>query len=268
MGAPVVTVSVRSQSGAEQSVELRRVASLFGTKPNCKFVLRHPTVCRRHCVIVNTGQQVFLRTLDARATTLCKGRTIDHGLLNDGDCIDVGPWKFELDIQWREYTGTSDSPVIVDLEPDPTVLVVEDLVTGKVTKLPRDVSVLGRNADADITVAGSEVSGAHAIIFTYLHKPVIFDLVSENGVSVNGKQCTFAMLSNGDEFSLGGHALKFRCNAPGVRPSVNGDPAGVLKPTPFVNPDDTLSDLIDLSAESISPPAGVVAKRAADRDVR
>lgn len=264
MGAPVVTVSVRSQSGAEQSVELRRVASLFGTKRNCKFVLHHATVCRRHCVIVNTGQQVFLRTLDARATTLCNGRKFDHGVLNDADCLEIGPWKFDLDIQWKEYSGTSDSPVIVDLEPDPTVLVVEDKVSGKVTKLPREVAVLGRNTNVDITIAGSDVSGAHAIIFTYLHKPVIFDLASENGVTVNGKQCTFAMLANGDEFSLGGHALKFRCNAPGVCPSVNGSQASVLRPTPFANSEDTLSDLIDMSAESISLSAGEVP----ERDVR
>lgn len=255
MGAPSVTVLVRSQSGEGQSVELRRVASLFGTKSNCKFVLRHPTVCRRHCVIVNTGQQVFLRTLDARATTLRNGKTIDHGMLGDADCLEVGPWKFDLDIQWREYSGTNDSPVIVDLEPDPTVLVVEDLETHKLTKLPREVSVLGRNADADITVADSEVSGAHAIIFTYLHKPVIFDLASENGVSVNGKRCSFAMLSNGDEFSLGAHALKFRCNAPGVRPSTNGKGSAILSPTPFASSEDTLSDLVDLSSESISLPA-------------
>ena len=255
MGAPVVTVVVRAQSGNDQSVELRRVASLFGTKSNSKFVLRHPTVCRRHCVIVNTGQQVFLRTLDARAATLRNGKSIDHGMLGDADCLEIGPWKFDLDIKWREYSGTSDSPVIVDLEPDPTVLVVEDLVTRKVTKLPHEVSVLGRNADADITVVDNQVSGAHAIIFTYLHKPVIFDLASENGVSVNGKRCSFAMLANGDEFSLGGRAFKFRCNAPGVRPKTNGSAKSTLKPTPFSNSEDTLSDLVDLSSESISLPA-------------
>lgn len=249
-GAPVVSITICAGPGEGQSIKLRRAVSMFGSRQGGKFVLRHPAVSRRHCVIVNTGQQVILRDLDTRGRTLRNGLKAEQEVLEDADRVTVGPWEFRVDLSYPEHLGASDSPVIVDLEPDPTVLGLEEVATHRVTKLTREVAMVGRSSGADYVVQEREVSAAHAIIFTFLHKPVIFDLVSENGVFVNGQRAVFALLENDDEVSIGSHALKFRCNTPSSRARLNGS-STILKPKALpVNPDGTISDLIDLSAES------------------
>jgi pSer/pThr/pTyr-binding forkhead associated (FHA) protein len=252
-GAPIVTTKIHTGSGQGQSIVLRRAASLLGTKPGCKLVLKHPQVNRRHCVIVNTGAHVILRDLATGGKTLRNGLKVEQEILDDEDTLTIGPWELGIKLTTPMLSGSSDSPVIVDLEPDPTILVIEDPTTGKLIKLPREVTVLGRNNACDITVEDREVSSVHAVLFSYLNKPAIFDLVSENGTWVNGQRAVFARLNNGDEISLGTYKLRFRSNAPQVGGKLsatrNGD--AVLKPAPFgPPPEGTLSDFIDFSAES------------------
>lgn len=249
-GAPIVAATICAGSGEGQSIKLRRATSLFGTKRGCKFVLRHPTVCRRHCIIINNGQRVILRDLDTHGKTFRNGLKVEQEYLEDADRITIGPWEFRIDVEKPEVEGSSDSPAIFDLEPDPTVLAIEDPATRQISKLPREVSILGRSPGCDHPILDREVSGVHAVIFSYLHRPVIFDLDSENGTMVNGSRAVFAMLHDGDEIMLGTHTLIFRCNASPRRPDVNGSAAQVLKPEPFENPEGTISDLIDFSAES------------------
>ncbi len=250
-GAPEISATIIAGPGVGQTIKLRRVASLFGGKRGCKVVLQHATVGRRHCVIVNTGQQLILRDLNTKGQTLRNGLKAEEEVLADADRLKVGPWEFRLDITMREVSGASDSPVIVDLEPDPTIFAMER--EGKpLTKLSRAVSVIGRSAGVDYQVEDREVSGTHAIIFTYLHKPAIFDLVSENGTFVNGQRVMFSMLNDGDEISLGACKMLFRAHVPGQSAKPSGDKTKTLKPTPFATPEGTYSDLIDLSNESIS----------------
>jgi len=246
----MASVSIIAGAGSGQSIRLRRAISLFGTKRGCKFILRDSSVDRRHCVIVNTGYRLILRDLDTRGKTLRNDLKVEQEILEDADEITVGPWTFRIDIDEPQVQGASDSPVIVDLEPDPTVLALEDMQTQRVAKLPRDVSILGRSPTADFVIADREISRVHAIIFFYLSRPAIFDLASENGLKVNGEPATFAMLEDGDELHLGSRLLKFRSHSPSILrgPSKNG--RTVLTPNPFPNPEGTVSDLIDLSSET------------------
>lgn len=250
-GAPVVSATIQSGPGEGQSINLRRAVSLFGAKTGCKLVLRHATVDRRHCVLINTGQHLFLRDLDTQGKTLRNGQKVEQEEIADADRVQIGPWELKFAVSRPRLSGASDSPVIVDLEPDPTVLAIEDRATRKFTKLPREVSILGRRPGCDIPVEDREVSSIHAVIFNYLHRPAIYDLVSENGTFVNGERCVFAMLNDGDEIMLGSYSLRFRSNAPRIVPSSGANGTSVLKPTPFdPPPEGTLSDFIDFSAES------------------
>jgi pSer/pThr/pTyr-binding forkhead associated (FHA) protein len=250
-GAPIVVATICSGPGEGQSIRLRRTASVFGAKHGCKLVLRHPNVNRRHCLIVNTGYRVLLRDLDTNGRTLRNGLKVELEALEDDDRLTLGPWEFKIDVQHSEAPGASDSPVVIDLEPDPTILALEDIESGKMTRLPRDVTLIGRSAGADIVVEDNEVSYAHAAIYCYLGKPAVFDLVSENGTQVNGEHINFAMLQDCDELTFGSKVLRFRSNVPGVKPNGRQGKGSSLKPKPFTPPPEgTLSDLIDLSAES------------------
>ncbi len=250
-GAPVVTATICAGPGEGQSIKLRRAASLFGSKAGCKLVLRHPTVDRRHCVLVNTGHRLVLRDLDTRGRTLRNGLKVEQEVIEDADRIRVGPWELKLDLATPTLAGASDSPIIMDLEPDPTILAIDDPAARKMTKLPREVSIIGRGPGCDVSIEDREISRVHAVIFSYLHKPALLDLVSENGTWVNGKRAMFAMLQNGDEITFGSYTVKFRSNAPQVNVNVNGNGKVTLTPSPFgPPPEGTFSDFIDFSAES------------------
>lgn len=249
-GAPVVTLTICSGPGEGQSIKLRRVASLLGARAGCKLVLRHPTIDRRHCVIVNTGSTLLLRDLDTRGKTLRNGLKVEQEIIEDADRIQLGPWELKIDLATPRLAGASDSPVIMDLEPDPTVLALEDLESKKLTRLCREVSILGRSGGCDYPVEDREVSRVHAIIFNFLNRPALLDLVSENGTWVNDRRATFAMLQDGDIITLGSYKLRFRSNAPKMNGQASGN-GRVLKPAPFdPPPEGTISDFIDFSAES------------------
>lgn len=248
--APIATIALCKGGGAGQSIRLRRAASLFGTKSGCKFVLRHPAVNGRHCVIVNTGYRLILRDLVTGGQTLRNGLKVEQETLVDADHIQIGPWDLRVDLHEPGVRGVGDSPVIVDLEPDPTVLAVEDATDGRIRKLPRDVSVLGRAPGCDIVVRDREASGVHAIIFSYLGRPAIFDLASENGTWINQQRAVFAMLHDQDVILLGASTFRFRCNVPSNRNGSAGKNGQILKPQAFVNPEGTVSDLVDFSTET------------------
>ncbi len=249
-GAPIASVTIHQGPGAGQNVLLRRVASLFGAKRGCKFVLRDSGVARRHCVIVNTGYRVILRDLATEGRTLRNGLRAEHEFLDDGDELKIGQWVFKIGISEPEVQSGQDSPVIVDLEPDPSILAIEDTETRHIGKLPREVSTLGRSPNADFSIDDREISRIHAVVFMYLSRPVIFDCSSENGTLVNGQRCVFAKLKDGDEIELGSRKLRFRSSTPSPTRKLAVGNNKVLKPTPFDSPEGTLSDLIDLSAES------------------
>lgn len=245
----MATITLCKGGGAGQSIRLRRAASLFGTKSGCKFVLRHPAVNGRHCVIVNTGYRLILRDLVTGGLTLRNGLKVEQETLADADHVQIGPWDLRVDLHEPGVRGVDDSPVIVDLEPDPTVLAVEDATDGGIRKLPRDVSVFGRAPGCDIAVRDREVSRVHAAIFSYLGRPAIFDLASENGTWVNQQRAVYAMLHDQDMITLGATTFRFRCNAPSNRNGSAGKNGQVLKPQAFASPDGTMSDLIEFSAE-------------------
>ena len=77
-------------------------------------------------------------------------------------------------------------------------------------KVPIDGPVvIGRSADADITIADSFVSSRHARVTPSAGGPVVEDLKSTNGTVVNGATVTRPLtLKKGDRVTLGDVVLK------------------------------------------------------------
>lgn len=69
--------------------------------------------------------------------------------------------------------------------------------------------LIGRNEHNDICLASPHLSRHHAVIFGTAYGYYVADLNSANGVSVNGKRVTYAVLKNEDILSLGPFRLKF-----------------------------------------------------------
>lgn len=75
-------------------------------------------------------------------------------------------------------------------------------------------AVLGRSADADVTLRGASVSRRHARIERHRAGWRIVDLGSSNGTLIAGRRVGEAPLADGEEFTLGEIELRFRADVP------------------------------------------------------
>lgn len=79
--------------------------------------------------------------------------------------------------------------------------------------LKRGTLTVGRDADNNIPVPDTAVSGHHAKIVTLFDACYIQDLDSTNGTFVNGKRVQEHTLRNGDVITLGNHQILFESDA-------------------------------------------------------
>jgi hypothetical protein len=82
-------------------------------------------------------------------------------------------------------------------------------VAGKPYELSRDVTVLGRSRECDITLDDTNVSRRHAEVRRENGNWLIVDLGSTNGIEVNGKRTDRAQLSHDDRILLGRTEVTF-----------------------------------------------------------
>jgi FhaA, N-terminal domain/FHA domain len=82
-------------------------------------------------------------------------------------------------------------------------------VAGKPYELSRDVVVLGRSRECDITLDDSNVSRRHAEVRRENGNWFIIDLGSTNGIEVNGKRTDRAKLEHDDRILLGRTEVTF-----------------------------------------------------------
>ena len=81
----------------------------------------------------------------------------------------------------------------------------------RIVPLTRPVTVIGRGADADLRLADTGVSRAHAELRLDADGGVrVVDLGSTNGTVVNGQRVSEGNLADGDRLNIGATALVFR----------------------------------------------------------
>lgn len=81
---------------------------------------------------------------------------------------------------------------------------------------------IGRDADCDIVLDHSSVSTNHAQIIHHNNRWKIVNLISTNGIMVNGQKKLTAFLSDGDKIGLGLIQVIFR--TPQVKEKINNKP--------------------------------------------
>jgi pSer/pThr/pTyr-binding forkhead associated (FHA) protein len=102
--------------------------------------------------------------------------------------------------------------------------------------LDQETMVIGRRPESDIQIDNLAVSGRHARIMTIAGESFLEDLGSTNGTFVNGKQVTKHPLADGDEITIGKHALRYA--AQGGAPAKSGGGASFAE-TIVISADET-----------------------------
>jgi len=211
--APRVSLTIVGGPGKGQLIELSRCVTLVGSRHGCKLQLKSPEVSSVHCAIVNTGDEVFLRDLASSNGTYLNDLPAVLEKLDDGDTIRVAQWELRVAITAYTLDTLSDLPH-VSLEPEPNAFGVELNGTGKLVRMKRPIGVLGRRDACDIVIKDKQVSRVHLLLFTYGGQPVFCDMLSNNGVVMQGRRLGFGVLHSGDQLLLG--QLKIRMILPGV----------------------------------------------------
>ena len=83
----------------------------------------------------------------------------------------------------------------------------------RVVLLTQPVTVIGRGADADLRLADTGVSRAHAELRLEGGTARVVDLESTNGTLLNGRRVRIATLTDGDHLDVGATTLVFRSEA-------------------------------------------------------
>ncbi len=75
---------------------------------------------------------------------------------------------------------------------------------------PKGNIIIGRGADADLTIDDDKISRKHAVIEAFSRDQIfISDLASTNGTYINGMRIRSTKLKDGDEIRIGKTRLKF-----------------------------------------------------------
>ncbi len=211
--APRARLALISGPGAGQSLDLSRCVTIIGSRPGCKLHLRARDVSPVHCAIVNTGEDVYLRDLVSESGTYLNDLKARMERLEDGDTLRIASWEMRVEIAAYTIDTLSDLPH-VSLDPEPAAFGVEVNGTGSIAKLTEPVNLVGRREGCDVVIRDRQVSRAHLLFFTYLAQPVMCDLLSNNGVILDGERVQFAALHSGDYLQIGGKRI--RVILPGV----------------------------------------------------
>lgn len=230
--APRVRLSIVSGPGGGQSVDLTRCVTLIGSRTGCKLQLKSSHVSPVHCAVVNTGDEVFVRDLVSESGTYLNDLPAVVEKLDDGDTLRIGQWELRVQITAYTLDTLSDLPHVT-LEPEPSAVGVEVNGSGQLIRLTKPVGIVGRREGCDVLVDNRQVSRVHLLLFTYRGQPVYSDLLSHNGVTLEGERAGFGVLHSGDVLMLGPQRIRMILPGVGRRKSTSpsGSSGGSVAPT-------------------------------------
>jgi pSer/pThr/pTyr-binding forkhead associated (FHA) protein len=204
-----------------------------------------------HAAIVNTGAGVFLRDLVTDSKTYLNDLPVECESVDDGDVIKIAQWEFVLQIDKGPAVPDSDATGMINLEPSQTIA-LQAGDNGELLKLRREVAVIGRRPGCDARLQSGHVSRAHAIIASNMGQPTVFDLLSTQGVSLNGQPVLCAPIASGNLIHLGATSVRVVIPGGGTAKKADDEPGDSDIETTVIRLDDS-DDKIDIRAAEIDP---------------
>ncbi|MBX3688444.1 FHA domain-containing protein [Dokdonella sp.] len=206
--------------GEHAPLELGETVVTIGRDAACNVVIDRDGIAPRHCEISARGEEASVRSLDPTQATVLNGRQVTAATpIKDGDLIVIGRVGCSV-VGGRKAAVTAPSA-----ERDASTRVraalpkfvlrgVSGPTLGK-TFAVTSGAVIGRQADADISIPADEVSRQHARLKVTADGVMVEDLGSANGTFIGNQRVTQnALLKPGDELRL--DTIRFLLIAPGM----------------------------------------------------
>ena len=211
-----------------QRIPVAAGETLIGSASDCGIVLPGEGVRPRHAILLGTPQgAAAIRSASPEAELIINGVRLgaDPTPVLHGDKIEIGGHEIlAVDSRRTGNTQLFDSGAFTDLLPGPrpakagaasgpTGGRLVCLTDGREYTLGSEPLVFGRDAGANVIVAGSEVSRRHAEIQTTPEGYVLTDL-SVNGTYVNGERVGRRhLLARADVIRIGHDEFRFYADA-------------------------------------------------------
>lgn len=210
-------------NGEHAQVLLSHGVNRIGSGAEGAVVLAEPGISPMHCEIHVTSTGANLQVPAGGGAVTVNGKPVaDIMALRAGDQIGIGPVlaRFAVVEAARAVPAPSGGPEedtgatrVRMAVPKYVLRGVSGAVFGKVFPVTGPV-VIGRAAEADISVQADEISRRHALVKPTPDGVSVEDLGSSNGTFINGKHVQQGFLKAGDELRL--DAVRFILVAPGM----------------------------------------------------
>ncbi len=201
------SITVLKKTGDGRKIKLDRPVTIFGSHKEAQVRLKHESIARAHCAIINTGLRLVLRDLGSKTGIRVNGKKTQNADLKNGDTIRIDAWKFRVNLKSNGDTcsGSSIAATVFMTHPE---ISLEEPASGNTWSKLDEIFVVGRRTSCEVHIDNNNISRAHALVCCLNGRPAIFDLVSSNGLSVNGASTKMTYLSAGDEVALGEVVLR------------------------------------------------------------
>jgi hypothetical protein len=138
----------------EPPIPVTRDITVVGRRDGCDLWIDHPSVSKRHCVLVRTSGLLILRDLASTNGTKVKGQRVRWAALLPGDKVSLGSYKFRIYLgpddapSPSELRGRAPEPIMTGFAPPtpPIAQPVTDLPTPEVREHPLRVDRRGDDA--------------------------------------------------------------------------------------------------------------------------
>ncbi|QDV39691.1 FHA domain-containing protein [Tautonia plasticadhaerens] len=250
-------LEVRADDGSGAG-EIRRVVRtpfvVIGRDPKADIVLDHDAISRRHAYLQVVAGRIFWVDLGSRAGVAQDGVVAPMGWLGRGEAIDLGPFRVVVDV----LGTTGDDP---DGRPNPmtdrgpaswpdAALEFPNHPGGAARwRIGRILTLVGRSTDCRLRIDDDGVSRFHCALVRTPEGPWAVDLLSREGIRLEGARARIARLDPGASLHVGRYRMIVRPADP-PRPCSNDDAPASLPRLP--------RDQLPEVARRRRPPAPVI----------
>jgi pSer/pThr/pTyr-binding forkhead associated (FHA) protein len=200
---------------------------LIGRDPRSDFVLDISTVSRRHVFLHAIGGRLLVIDLQSRTKVYWEGEDSarDRGWLDPGQFIQVGPYRI------RQSAGDAGANLDHAL---PALLAPQQQERTEAAPMPRaalelpirtsesrslwpvgaEFAMVGGSDECQLVLNDESVSRQHAALVPTPLGVWVVDLMTREGVHVNGARVRWAWLADGDSLRIGRLAFILRYEIP------------------------------------------------------
>ncbi|MGC8833586.1 MAG: FHA domain-containing protein [Armatimonadota bacterium] len=183
---------------------LKTGENLIGRSPEADVLIPHPSVSRRHALIVIEDGAAYIEDLGSTNGTIIEGKPVTSKTqIGSGARIRLGEVILRIEGSIADVTPTEEKKALA-------FLVAED---GTKYSLHAGTNTLGRRSDNDVVIPDPYVSGRHAEVIFDGGSWYIKDKGSTNGTYLNDERCSpeeMKPLKDGDRLIFARLSLRFR----------------------------------------------------------